>query len=80
MSASYLNPTSVTFWSGAVSVVAGLVLLFDPPGWGPIVQAIRGVTTLDSGELILGGLAIIAGRRKLEDLGNGVRGSPPQIK
>lgn len=64
----YIKPSSLTFWAGAAMVSAGVVLELEPSGWDGIIAIIRSLTSMASGDLIAWGLAIIGGRRALDDL------------
>lgn len=64
----YNRPNSLTYWAGLGLLAAGALIELQPTKWAGIVDFIESVTTLGGGELILLGLGLIGGRRKLEEI------------
>lgn len=61
----YIKPKSLTWWAGAVPLVAGLILALETvlPGLGPVASVVRILTgNVAPALLVNGGLAAIGMR------------------
>lgn len=67
----YVMPKSVTWWPGFIMLMSGIVMASakgfpNLQPWADILHAIWG---MDSAPLVAFGMAVIGGRKKLEDMG-----------